>query len=466
MNPLVCPAALAYFLVTALGERYNHIYVFRRRYESAGRLWGTVRALALAVRCVPVDDGEARSLGLPSKSYTSAHVRWSTCHTPLSPPYHRHPTHPPGIQPGDGGPVSGTADAAGRAGPQALRVRAVGRAAAARHGCAARQHAAALPQALVGGGPDLMWRCQHQIAACNDEGLVDDMQPTWHRFANIPNCLSARPCARFPAPPRTPRTVTSLHDAAELDAAEAQDAAGAAAAAVGSASAPPPAAPGAGAAAPEVRHVQHQGTNSKAGAPSAVWDPEGGPAPGAHSSHTPDQAAPPRALAAATAVLAAPQPPGAAVHTGPPSGPQARASLLPPLKVRRGMSRHQHVRVARLPALLSILRTAAQTLCLWPAAESLHDAHRQRVACPAFPSTRPCSLSLGFTLAFCLGATTTTTSRPVVLVLALAPQPRSDAVPPAAGDAGRGAPGETMDDCEWRHAMPGQHVSCTAGPAP
>ncbi len=49
MNPLVCPAALAYFLVTTLGERYNHIYVFRRRYESAGRLWGTVRALGLAL---------------------------------------------------------------------------------------------------------------------------------------------------------------------------------------------------------------------------------------------------------------------------------------------------------------------------------------------------------------------------------------------------------------------------------
>ncbi|PNW79626.1 hypothetical protein CHLRE_08g360564v5 [Chlamydomonas reinhardtii] len=42
INPIVCPAALAYFLVTGLSERYNTIYVFRRHYESAGKLWGTV----------------------------------------------------------------------------------------------------------------------------------------------------------------------------------------------------------------------------------------------------------------------------------------------------------------------------------------------------------------------------------------------------------------------------------------
>eukprot|EP00198_Chlamydomonas_reinhardtii_P012991 XP_001702328.1 ERD4-related membrane protein [Chlamydomonas reinhardtii] len=42
MNPIVCPAALAYFLVACVGERYNVIYVYRPQYESAGRLWKTV----------------------------------------------------------------------------------------------------------------------------------------------------------------------------------------------------------------------------------------------------------------------------------------------------------------------------------------------------------------------------------------------------------------------------------------
>ncbi|KAG2424686.1 hypothetical protein HXX76_014262 [Chlamydomonas incerta] len=42
MNPLVCPAALSYFLAACVGERYNVIYVYRPQYESAGRLWKTV----------------------------------------------------------------------------------------------------------------------------------------------------------------------------------------------------------------------------------------------------------------------------------------------------------------------------------------------------------------------------------------------------------------------------------------
>ncbi len=45
MNPIVCPAALAYFIVNHVGERYNNIYVLRRQYESGGRLWRTVRAV-------------------------------------------------------------------------------------------------------------------------------------------------------------------------------------------------------------------------------------------------------------------------------------------------------------------------------------------------------------------------------------------------------------------------------------
>ncbi|KAG2435999.1 hypothetical protein HYH02_011712 [Chlamydomonas schloesseri] len=42
MNPIVCPAALSYFLVACVGERYNVIYVYRPQYESAGRLWKVI----------------------------------------------------------------------------------------------------------------------------------------------------------------------------------------------------------------------------------------------------------------------------------------------------------------------------------------------------------------------------------------------------------------------------------------
>ncbi|GIL54579.1 hypothetical protein Vafri_10327, partial [Volvox africanus] len=36
INPIVCPVALAYFVVNFVGETYNNVYVYRRQYESAG----------------------------------------------------------------------------------------------------------------------------------------------------------------------------------------------------------------------------------------------------------------------------------------------------------------------------------------------------------------------------------------------------------------------------------------------
>ncbi|KAG2494802.1 hypothetical protein HYH03_007045 [Edaphochlamys debaryana] len=42
MNPIVCPAALAYFIAGYVGETYNNIYVYRRQYDGAGRLWSTI----------------------------------------------------------------------------------------------------------------------------------------------------------------------------------------------------------------------------------------------------------------------------------------------------------------------------------------------------------------------------------------------------------------------------------------
>ncbi|GIL54578.1 hypothetical protein Vafri_10327 [Volvox africanus] len=42
INPIVCPVALAYFVVNFVGETYNNVYVYRRQYESAGMLWKTV----------------------------------------------------------------------------------------------------------------------------------------------------------------------------------------------------------------------------------------------------------------------------------------------------------------------------------------------------------------------------------------------------------------------------------------
>ncbi len=49
INPIMSLAALVYYLVVGIGERYNNIYVFRRQYESAGRLWKTVGVLALVL---------------------------------------------------------------------------------------------------------------------------------------------------------------------------------------------------------------------------------------------------------------------------------------------------------------------------------------------------------------------------------------------------------------------------------
>ncbi|GAX72988.1 hypothetical protein CEUSTIGMA_g440.t1 [Chlamydomonas eustigma] len=42
INPLICPFVLTYFMVNHLMERYNNIYVYRKKYESAGLLWPKV----------------------------------------------------------------------------------------------------------------------------------------------------------------------------------------------------------------------------------------------------------------------------------------------------------------------------------------------------------------------------------------------------------------------------------------
>ncbi|KAG2482061.1 hypothetical protein HYH03_018987 [Edaphochlamys debaryana] len=42
INPIAAVAAFAYFFVQYTGESYNNLYVYRRAYESGGRLWKTV----------------------------------------------------------------------------------------------------------------------------------------------------------------------------------------------------------------------------------------------------------------------------------------------------------------------------------------------------------------------------------------------------------------------------------------
>lgn len=39
INPIITPSALVYFLIAAIVEKYNNIYVYRRNYESSGQLW-------------------------------------------------------------------------------------------------------------------------------------------------------------------------------------------------------------------------------------------------------------------------------------------------------------------------------------------------------------------------------------------------------------------------------------------
>lgn len=39
INPIICLFSLTYFAVNTLSQRYNELYVFRYRYESAGNLW-------------------------------------------------------------------------------------------------------------------------------------------------------------------------------------------------------------------------------------------------------------------------------------------------------------------------------------------------------------------------------------------------------------------------------------------
>ena len=42
-RPLLLVATLLFFAVSLLVEKYNFVYVFRREFESGGRMWRQVR---------------------------------------------------------------------------------------------------------------------------------------------------------------------------------------------------------------------------------------------------------------------------------------------------------------------------------------------------------------------------------------------------------------------------------------
>ncbi|KAK9804434.1 hypothetical protein WJX72_012500 [[Myrmecia] bisecta] len=42
INPLICPVALVYFIVTSITEKYNLLYVFQPKYQSGGKVWRQV----------------------------------------------------------------------------------------------------------------------------------------------------------------------------------------------------------------------------------------------------------------------------------------------------------------------------------------------------------------------------------------------------------------------------------------
>lgn len=49
LNPLIAPACMVYFGVVCILERYQHVYIWKRRYESGGRFWKQVTCADQAV---------------------------------------------------------------------------------------------------------------------------------------------------------------------------------------------------------------------------------------------------------------------------------------------------------------------------------------------------------------------------------------------------------------------------------